>query len=479
MPPVDLSVIAPCLNEEGNVDELVRRTLQTLDLHGIDGQLVLVDDGSTDRTWERIQRWASVDSRVVGVQHLRNQGMVAGWRTGLDASTGRRVCLLDSDLQNRPEDVARLAAAHSGRDVIVQGVRHPNRSGLNRLAFASRLFFSRALNLLLNVVFRMRLRDNKSGFVLCHRDALAAVLSHRFNYDYFQCFVGPSAAALRLRFVEVDTRFDDRRAGHSFLRTVPVTPSLRILWEIVKFRVELWTRTADERTIKGADEAPALDHLDAERWNDTFAQAHDINAYYSESGFLIRHIESQRLATIRRLIEARRNDSLLEVGCGGGHVLRLFPEAQLTGVDVSGEMLKRARANLAGLSVRLLKGELQQLDLPAGSFDRIICTEVLEHAVEPELVLSEIRRLLRPGGTVVITFPNDHLINRLKSLIRRSGLTLLPPLRRISWGGDRYHLHAWYVPEMRRLLSSYFQVTEVQFVPHRLLPIRCCFLCRA
>jgi ubiquinone/menaquinone biosynthesis C-methylase UbiE len=220
------------------------------------------------------------------------------------------------------------------------------------------------------------------------------------------------------------------------------------------------------------------EHRDEEAWNDEFARAHDINAYYERSGFLIRYIESQRLSTIRTFVGPTSGDRLLEVGCGGGHVLRLFPEAQLTGVDVSGEMLARARANLAGLSVRLLKGQLQELDLPDSSFDKIVCTEVLEHAAEPSVVLSEIRRLLRPGGRAVVTFPNDHLINRLKKIIRSSGLTILPPLRRISWGGDHYHLHIWSVSEMSRLLSAHFDVTDVRFVPSRLLPIRCCFLCR-
>ena len=61
---VDLSVIAPCLDEEGNVQELVSRTLQTLDSAGMNGQLLLVDDGSTDATWARIQACAARDVRV-------------------------------------------------------------------------------------------------------------------------------------------------------------------------------------------------------------------------------------------------------------------------------------------------------------------------------------------------------------------------------------------------------------------------------
>ena len=158
-------------------------------------------------------------------------------------------------------------------------------------------------------------------------------------------------------------------------------------------------------------------------------------------------------------------------------MLRLFPEAELTGVDVSGEMLERAKANLNGIPVTLLKGQLHELDLSDGGFDKLICTEVLEHSFEPDEILSEMRRLLRPGGRAVVTFPNDHLINALKGIIRNSGLTILPPLRRISWGGDHYHVHVWRIPEMRRLLAKYFTVADEDFVPNRLMPIRCCFLC--
>ena len=216
---------------------------------------------------------------------------------------------------------------------------------------------------------------------------------------------------------------------------------------------------------------------DVERWNDTFALEHDIDDYYDRSGFLIRFIERRRLACIRRMIAGQPEDTILEVGCGGGHVLQLFPESNLTGVDVSGEMLHKARRNLQGYRVQLLKGQLDDLDLPDASFDKIICTEVLEHTMDPERILAQIQRLLRPDGWAVVTFPNDALVNRLKGLIRRSGLTVLPPFRRISWGGDDYKLHVWRVPQMRELLSRHLSITEERFAPARLLPIRCCFRC--
>ncbi|MDO8632365.1 MAG: class I SAM-dependent methyltransferase [Phycisphaerales bacterium] len=216
---------------------------------------------------------------------------------------------------------------------------------------------------------------------------------------------------------------------------------------------------------------------DVEQWNDEFAREYDIDEYYARSGFLIRWIERIRLRCIRELLDARPDDRVLEVGCGGGHVLRMFPQCNLTGVDVSGEMLAKARRNLDGYPVRLLKGELAALDLPEHSFDRIICTEVLEHVVDPDALLAEMRRLLAPDGRIVVTFPNDAVVNRIKALIRATGLTILPPFRRISWGGDQYHLHVWRVGEMRELLARCFNVAGVRFAPSRVLPVRCCFAC--
>ena len=159
-------------------------------------------------------------------------------------------------------------------------------------------------------------------------------------------------------------------------------------------------------------------------------------------------------------------------------MLRLFPQTELVGVDVSGVMLDKARRNLAGMRAELLKGELDELELADGTFDKIICTEVLEHVVEPVLILRHIHRLLRSDGRAVITFPNDQLIDGLKRAIVRVGLTRLPPFRRISWGGEDYHFHVWSVGEMRAMLARHFVIEGEAFAPTRLLPVRCCFACR-
>jgi phenylacetate-CoA ligase len=226
-----LSVIAPCLNEELNVPTLVSRMMATFDRMPIPCELVLVDDGSTDGTWSVIASAMEREPlRVRGVKHEKNRGIVGGWKSGLEAATGELVCLIDSDLQNRPEDVVALYDAFEAENAdVAQGVRHP--AGSRR-----RVLFSRVLNHMLNVSFGMKLRDNKSGFVLCRREVLLDALGDADGYRYFQSFLGVAMAARGYRFAQVETRFEPRVAGESFLSAFPVVVSLKICGELVRYR---------------------------------------------------------------------------------------------------------------------------------------------------------------------------------------------------------------------------------------------------
>ena len=224
------------------------------------------------------------------------------------------------------------------------------------------------------------------------------------------------------------------------------------------------------------NEKPAPGGLDVEALNDRLAREHPIDAYYERSFLPIRLIEKGRLSIIRRFVGPSDGLDLAEIGSGGGHVLRMFPRARITAIDVSDVFLDTARKNLVGYDARFLKGEVDKMDLPAGSFDRIICTEVLEHCVDPRAILRTIARLLRPEGAAVITIPNDPLILGLKGFVRRTpvGWALRD---RIEWGGDQYHLHTWTPGEFARLLEEFFRVTHRASSPSDLLPIRACFRC--
>src|SRR5438093_7701223 len=93
-----LSVVAPCLNEEVNVAVLTDRLFAAAGEAGIPTELVLVDDGSTDGTWDAIRRLRDrFGDSVAGVRHTANRGIAESWRSGLGAARGSYVCFIDAD----------------------------------------------------------------------------------------------------------------------------------------------------------------------------------------------------------------------------------------------------------------------------------------------------------------------------------------------------------------------------------------------
>ena len=227
----ELSVIAPCFNEELNLAEFARRVLGVFTKGGLHGELVLVDDGSRDNTKAVIEGLVAAHSgRVVGCYHPHNRGIAQGWRSGLDVSSGRLVAVMDSDLQYQPEDLLRLKRALEEHAVdIVQGWRSP--IGRER---GSRYNVSRIFNLMLNAGFGMRLRDNKSGFVMCSREVLDDLLTYRGSYFYWQSFIMVSAHAKGYAYHEVETLFENRRAGTSFLAGNTTRVAVRSVGDFVK-----------------------------------------------------------------------------------------------------------------------------------------------------------------------------------------------------------------------------------------------------
>jgi SAM-dependent methyltransferase len=215
---------------------------------------------------------------------------------------------------------------------------------------------------------------------------------------------------------------------------------------------------------------------DVETLNDRLALENPIDDYYARAPLPIRLIERRRLAIIRGMVGDTTGLDLCEIGSGGGHVLRMFPHARLTAIDVSDVFLDTARRNLAGYDVRFVKGEVDKLGLPAESFDRIVCTEVLEHTYDPEAILAAMARLLRRHGVAVITVPNDPLILQLKGMVRWTPIGWA--LRgRIEWGGDEFHLHQWTPDEFGRVLERHFRITQRRAAPVDALPIRACYRC--
>lgn len=212
--PLQLSVIAPCYNEELNVRELARRVVAVFQHGNLRGELILIDDGSTDGTRAAIEEMErAYPDVVVGRHHRVNQGITAAWRTGARAARAPTVAIIDADLQYQPEDLLRLYRELNEHNVdIVQGWRSP--VGRER---GGRYHLSRGLNSILNHTFGMRLQDNKSGFLVTAKEILEDLLTYKGNYYYWQSFIMVAAHGKGYSYKQIETLFENRRAGTSFL----------------------------------------------------------------------------------------------------------------------------------------------------------------------------------------------------------------------------------------------------------------------
>lgn len=217
-------------------------------------------------------------------------------------------------------------------------------------------------------------------------------------------------------------------------------------------------------------EMPGVAGADFVRWNEAMVERYDIERYYEKSHAFVRWIEKCRLAALVSLAAAQPGDRVLEVGCGAGHVLERFAGTARTGVDLSEGMVARARRRL-GRDVTLLRASADRLPFPAGSFDVVLCTEVLEHVPDPRAVLAELLRVVAPGGRVVVSVPNEANIDRVKRMIRRTpGLRGL--LRTLAAEGNEWHLHYFDRTLLNSITDGLARIVRLRAIPGRLLPLR-------
>ena len=115
-----VSVVIPVFNEQGNLDELIRRCITTCDGLGLPYEIILIDDGSKDRSVEMITTATETHSgKIVGVLLNRNYGQHSAIMAGFAHAQGSFVITLDADLQNPPEEITSIVAKmREGYDVV-------------------------------------------------------------------------------------------------------------------------------------------------------------------------------------------------------------------------------------------------------------------------------------------------------------------------------------------------------------------------
>jgi dolichol-phosphate mannosyltransferase len=201
-----MSVVIPFFNEEDNVEPLVEQCRAALSGMDRPWELVLVDDGSRDGTWERIRRSGMVTGKVLGLRHLENRGQsVAVW-TGIRHTDTALVATLDGDLQNDPADLPSMVERlEVGGWDCVSGLRAEREDAWVRRA--SSAIASRARQVVLGSPFV----DTGCGLRVMRRHCFEDFLA----FDGWHRFLPVILADHGWRCLEVPVSHRARRAGQS------------------------------------------------------------------------------------------------------------------------------------------------------------------------------------------------------------------------------------------------------------------------
>jgi glycosyltransferase involved in cell wall biosynthesis len=232
-----LSVILPALNEEGNIERAVRSSADAVAPLVQDYELVVVDDGSRDRTPRILEKLKlELGRRLEIVTHPTNLGYGIALRAGFDAARGRLVFYTDADNQFDLKELSEFLPLMEETDAIL-GYRVGRQDG------GFRLLVSNGYNALASLAFGMSVRDLNCSFKLFRREALTSL---RLEEDHF--FIDTEIVVqlhrAGYRYVQRPVRHYPRTAGKS---TVSITDVPRTFLSLLKLWVKLRLLSSEKR----------------------------------------------------------------------------------------------------------------------------------------------------------------------------------------------------------------------------------------
>ena len=202
-------------------------------------------------------------------------------------------------------------------------------------------------------------------------------------------------------------------------------------------------------------------------WNEKMFKKYNNVRLYNHPNPVIRYTENKRISIIVKSV--KDYERIADIGCGEGYLLSRI---DAVGVDISETALKRCPKGKF-----LVRANAEHLPFSEGYFDAAVCTEVIEHTEHPDKVVSELSRIVRPNGRIVITAPNESLINTIKDIVWKLGLFDLVFPNVPKRQNDEWHLHSFDLKMLKDVCRP-LEIEKIRTVPFFFLPIRYIAICK-
>lgn len=369
-----LSIIMPAYNERPTIREIVARVLG-VDLPGIERELLIVDDGSTDGTREVIRELAARHPEIRVIRQPRNQGKGAAVARGIRHAVGDIIMIQDADLEYDPAEYPQvLKPILDGVADVVFGSRFLGSPGGRRVIYFWHSVGNRFLTFVANAFSNLNLTDMETCYKVMTRQVAdrLSLSSRRFGIEpEITCKV----ARLGARIYEVPISYRGRTYREG--KKIKLKDAVLALGTILRFV----------------------------RWE---APRHDIGA-----------ITLRRMANLagynawlHKMYEPYLGKRVLEVGSGVGNQTRfLLDRERIIASDIEPHYQMELRARFGGRAgVRVATfsfplSEVERSDALAERLDTVICLNVLEHIEDDAAAVRDFASVLAPGGHLVLLVP--------------------------------------------------------------------------
>lgn len=188
--------------------------------------------------------------------------------------------------------------------------------------------------------------------------------------------------------------------------------------------------------------------------NEWVAKFSPMRTHYHSDSFLERNIWGKKKQVIKKILDSIEHESVVDIGCGDGGLFSLIKKnAKYTGIDISPTQLKAFKSSLKSTnsSPILIEADASNLSLKDNSFDVAIVCDVLEHVIDPLVVMREIKRVVKKGGYVIIGIPNENLLELVRLIALRF------PLRSPD------HIYAIYASDIKKHFPNILKRVGVPF----------------
>jgi len=228
---MEISLVVPCYNEEKNIETFSKEVFEVLVSLGRTFEVILVDDGSKDATWEEITKASHRYRGFKGLRQMRNYGQTAAYQAGFDEAKGEYILILSSDNETQAEEIANVVKKlDEGYDMV-----NTNRGQRYREDAGKTLFKripSMLANRLINQMSGLAIKDTGSGLKGFKR----VLIENMRLYGDMHRFLPAYCSMFGARIVEINVDFKPRTAGRSAYGKVGLFRTFKVFLDLIALK---------------------------------------------------------------------------------------------------------------------------------------------------------------------------------------------------------------------------------------------------